>query len=161
MGRCTVRTSLLGTAQHQLLKQLGIQESWIGLPGPNTIAGVSCIAGTGDLLPHLEAHLKVFGNLGQIVPELIGSRRSVEGRLVPYGPEKWFLVVLVLTVFAETLLSKLTLGILLLVDLAQPAFIGPGRGAEANERRCRHGSECTAIRQLPQWTRIVLFDRLP
>ena len=33
-------------------------------------------AGNRDLLPYLEAHLEVFGNLGQIVSELLLRRRG-------------------------------------------------------------------------------------
>src|SRR5712691_3068404 len=85
--------------QHQLIEQLGIEEPGIRLTRPHSITSVLRVAWNGDLFPHFEAHLKVFGNLIQIVTKLIHCRRSIERRIVPYGPEEWLVVVLILAVF--------------------------------------------------------------
>jgi len=54
--------------------------------------------GDGDFLPHLEAHLKVFGDLSQLVAELVRGGRSVEGRVIAYSPEEWFALILILAI---------------------------------------------------------------
>ena len=90
-------------------------------------------AGNGDLLPHLTTHLEVFGNLIQIPQELVCHWRSVECRIIAHGSEQRLVVVLVLAILAEALPGKRALGVLLLIDLALPAFVGPGRGAEADQ----------------------------
>jgi len=54
----------------------------------------------GQFLPDLGTQLKVFGDLIEVVFELVNSRRPVEGRIVADGLEKWFAVVEILAVFA-------------------------------------------------------------
>jgi hypothetical protein len=112
--------------EHKLFEEFCIKKPWIRLTGPHTIPGLLGIARNRDLLPHLEAHLKVFGDLAEIALELVCGRRSVERRVVTHGPEQWLVVVLVLAILAQTFLSKLALGIFPFVDLALPAFVGPG-----------------------------------
>ena len=68
----------------------------------------------------------------QIALELIRAWRSVEGRVITHGSEHRLVIVLVLAVLAETLLSKLGLGVRPFVDLALPAFVGPGGSAESD-----------------------------
>lgn len=68
------------------------------------------------------------------MPELIGGGRAVEGRIVPYGPEERLALILVLTILSQTLPGKDALGVLALVDLALPAFVGPGRRTESDQR---------------------------
>ena len=112
--------------EHEFVEELGIKEAWIGLTGPRPIAGLLGIARNRDLFPHLEAHLEVFGNLVQITPELVGCWRSVEGRVITDGPKQRLPLVLILTIFSQTLSGKRALGVLPRIDLALPAFIRPG-----------------------------------
>src|SRR6478736_6062696 len=119
--------------QYQLLEQLGIQESRIGLTGPHTVAGMLGIGGNGDLFPHLETHLKVFGDLRQIVSKLVCGGRSVEGRVIAHRSEERLALVLILAVLAQAFTGERALGVLLLVDLALPAFIGPSGGTEPDQ----------------------------
>ncbi len=79
-----------------------------------------------DLLPHLETHFEVFGNLVQIVPKLIGCRRTIEGRVIPDRAKAGFTVVEILAVFTQAFSCKGGLGVLLQIDLALPSFVGPG-----------------------------------
>src|SRR5437868_15448540 len=99
---------------------------------PKTVGGVHGKHGNRDHLPHLEAHLEVIGYLSQIMTKLVSGGRSVEGRVVPNGPEQGLPLIQVLAVLAKTFSGECALGALLLVDLALPAFVGPGRGAETD-----------------------------
>lgn len=59
--RLKVRLTLW--CEHYLIEELGIQETWVCLTCPGSI---SCLFRKGrnrEFLPHLETHLKVFGNL--------------------------------------------------------------------------------------------------
>lgn len=112
--------------QHEIIEQLRIQESRIGLPSPCAIACVLRIAWNHDILPHLEAHLNVFGDLSQIVPELVCGGRSVERRIIADGSKQGLPLVLILAVLSQTLTGKCALGLLLLADLSLPAFISAG-----------------------------------
>ena len=67
------------------------------------------------------------------MPELVGCWWTVERRIVPYGPEEWLIVVLILAILAQALAGKCALGVLFLVDLTLPAFVGPGGGTEADQ----------------------------
>src|SRR5262249_32038496 len=102
--------------------------------------------GNRDLLPHLETHLELLRDLIQVSSQLVRGGRSIERRIIPHGCEERLPLVLILRILTKAFLSKLGLRILAFVHLALPAFVGPGGGAEANERRGRHGSECTATR---------------
>ncbi len=96
------------------------------------MAGRLRIGGNGDILPPPEAHLKVFEDLSQVVAELVGGRGSVERRVVAHGPEEWLALILILAILPQTLAGECALGVLPLVDLAVPAFVGPGGGTEAD-----------------------------
>ena len=120
--------------QHEIIEQLRIQESRIGLPSPCAIACVLRIAWNRDLLPHLEAHLNVFEDLSQIVPELVCGGRSVERRIIADGSKQGLPLVLILAVLSQTLTGKCALGLLLLVDLSLPTFISPGGDTEPDQR---------------------------
>jgi hypothetical protein len=119
--------------EHEFVEEVGIEEPWVQLTRSQSIAWLFRITGDGDLFPYLEAHLEVFGDLAQIAPKLVGCRRSIERRVVANGPEEWLVLVLVLAILAEAFPGKRALGILLEIDLALPAFVRPGRSAEANE----------------------------
>jgi len=54
----------------------------------------------------------------------------VERQIVLYGPKSWLGLELILAVFPQTLPSKRALGVLPLIDLALPAFVGPSRTAK-------------------------------
>ena len=130
------------------LNSLASRNRGLGCPACS-IPRLLGIGGNRDLLPHLETHLKVFGNLVQIAPELIRGRRSVERRVVPHGPEERLALVLILAILPQALPGKRALGILPCVDLALPAFVGPSRGAEANQGRERESrtTKCTGSLQ--------------
>jgi len=64
--------------QHEVIEELGIEKSRVGMSRSHSIARVLRIGRNGDFLPHFEAHLEVFGDLAQIASELIRGRRSVE-----------------------------------------------------------------------------------
>ncbi|HEV8327270.1 MAG TPA: hypothetical protein VGQ08_07275 [Nitrospiraceae bacterium] len=121
--------------EHQLIKQLSVEEPGIRLTDPGSISGLPGIGRNRDLLPYLEAHLKVFGDLAEIVPELVCGGRSVERRVVPHRPEQRLALVLILAILPQALMSKRLLGILAIVDLALPAFIRPCGSAEPDQRR--------------------------
>jgi hypothetical protein len=93
------------------------------------------IHGDGDLLPHLGTHLKVFGNLLQIPQKLVRRGRSVKTGINANGPEERLAFVEVLAKLAKGLSCKGRGGIFAAIDSSLPAFIGPGRGAEAHEIR--------------------------
>ncbi len=67
--------------------------------------------------------------------------RSVERRIIADRAKAGLTVVVVevLAIIPKTLSCKGRLGVLLEVNLALPAFIGPGRGPESYERRKWHG----------------------
>src|SRR5437773_2125305 len=89
--------------EDELVEEFRVEEPWIRLSGSGSIASLLRIARDRDVLPHLETHLKVFGNLVQVPSELIGGRRLVEGRIVPHGPEQWFPLVLILAILSQAL----------------------------------------------------------
>jgi hypothetical protein len=88
-----------------------------------------------EFLPDLKAHLKVFGDLVEVVAELGCGRWTVKRRIVSHCPEQRLSLILVLAIFPEAFPRKGALGILPLVDLALPAFIGPGGSAKADQWR--------------------------
>jgi hypothetical protein len=120
--------------QHQLIEQFSIEKPWVWLTRSGSIPRLLGVARNGDLLPHLKTYLKVFGDLAQITPELIRGRWAVERRIVPHGSEQWFPLVLILAILPEAFPSKRALGVPQLIDLALPAFVGPGGGAEPDQR---------------------------
>jgi hypothetical protein len=112
--------------QHELLEECDIKEPWIRLTSSCPIPHLLGVGWNGDLLPHPNAHLKVFGDLVQVMPELIGSGRTVEGGIIADGPEEWLALILILGILPEALTRKTALDVLPLVNLALPAFVGPG-----------------------------------
>lgn len=54
----------------------------------------------GDVLPDLETHLEILGNLFQVMSKLVLCRRTVEGGIVPDGAKKRLTVVEVLAVLS-------------------------------------------------------------
>ena len=116
--------------QHEFVEELCIKETWVWLPGPGSVASLLRIGRDRDLFPHLEAHLKVFGDLIQVSPELIRRGGTVEGRVIAYGLEERLALVLILAVLAETFPRKRALRVLACVDLALPAFVGLGGNTE-------------------------------
>ena len=118
--------------QNQFVEQLGVKESRIRLARIRPIPRLLRKGWNRDQLPHLETHLEIFGNLVQVAPELIGRGRAVERRIVPHGPEQRFALVLILAILSQALPRKRALGVLPLIDLALPAFVGPGGGTEAD-----------------------------
>jgi len=111
------------------------------------IAGRLRIGGNRDLLPHLETHLEIFGDLGQIVPELVGGGRLVEGRVVAYGPEQWFALILILAMLSQAVPGERDLGLAPVIDLSCLAFVGFGRRTEADQGgdwESHSGGNCTA-----------------
>lgn len=83
------------------------------------------IGGDSQFLPHLEAHPKVFGNLRQVVPELIRGRGTIERGIVADRTEQRLAIVEILAIFAEALPGERSLGVLTQVDLTLPAFVRP------------------------------------
>ena len=112
-------------SQHEVLEQLGIEEPWVWLSGAQAITSLHWIARDREFLPDRTAHVKVFGNLSQVTPELIRGRWATERRIISYCPEKQLTLMLILAVFAEAFSRKAALGIESCVDLSSPAFIGP------------------------------------
>ena len=104
-------------SQDKVLEHLGVKKPWIRLSGRRSIARMQRIGGNGEFFPHLEAHLKVFGDLSLIVLKLVGDGRSVECRIVAYGPKQWLALILILAILAQTLAGKRALGILPMIDL--------------------------------------------
>ena len=47
--------------QHQLIEELRVEKTWVRLTGPRSVARLCRITGNRNILPHLTAHLKVFG----------------------------------------------------------------------------------------------------
>ena len=134
------------SALPELIGERRIEKPWIGLAGFHAITRMIGEARDGDLLPHLATHLEVFGNLIQIPQELVGRGRSVERRIVAHRSEQWLVAVLVLAILTEAFPGKYALGVLLQIDLAFPAFIGPGGSAEANQwgkRESHREGNCT------------------
>ena len=129
----TLPDSIAGN-QHQVFKCLSIKKPWIRLSGPCTVTRLIRIARNGDFLSHLEAHLEPFRELIAIPPELVGSRRTVERRIIPDGTKQRLPFVLILAVLPETFLCERTLGVGPVIDLPVPAFVGPGGAAKANKR---------------------------
>ncbi|MEO7859641.1 MAG: hypothetical protein ABIU05_04225 [Nitrospirales bacterium] len=81
------RTSLHGRRQHHVIEQLRVKKARIRLTGFYSIAHMTDEARDGEVFPHLETHLEVFGNLIQIPLELVCRGRTVERRVVSYSPE--------------------------------------------------------------------------
>ena len=119
--------------QHELIEELRIEEAGIRLAGSRSISSLVGIARNRDLFPDFETHLKVFGDLIQITPQLIRRRWPVERRVVAHRSEQGLILVLILAILAETFSGKRALRVLSLIDLALPAFVGPGGGPKANE----------------------------
>ena len=125
-------------SQHEITEQLRVKEARILVPGLQTVAEVPCEDGDGDFLPDLETHLKVFGNLMEILSKLASGGGAVERGVVPDRAKERFAVVEVLAVFAQTFPRKSAFCVRVFVDLALPAFVGPGGGAKPNQGGPRH-----------------------
>ncbi len=120
--------------EHQVIEELCIEESRIRLACFGAIPSLFRVGWDRDLFPDLEAYLKVFGDLIEIVTQLVGRRRSLEGGVVADGPKEWFAIEEILAVLAKAFPCKGGLGVLPLINLALPAFVGPGGSAKANQR---------------------------
>jgi hypothetical protein len=81
------------------------------------------------LLPHLEAHLKVFGDLIEIPRQLLSSGRPIKCRVITDGPKERFSIIEILDRDTGNtrrgIPGKYALGVRLLVDLTLPAFVCP------------------------------------
>jgi hypothetical protein len=86
-----------------------------------------------NFLPCLETHLEIFRDLVQIVPKLICGWWPIESGVIADRAKAGFTVVEILTIFPQTVPCERGLLILFEINLALPAFIGPGRGAESNQ----------------------------
>jgi hypothetical protein len=73
--------------EDEIVKELRVEKTRIRLSGSDPIPCLVCIAGDRDVFPHLATHFKVFGNLVQVTPELIGGWRAVKRRIIAHGPE--------------------------------------------------------------------------
>ena len=73
--------------EDEIVKEFRIEKTWIRLSGSDTIPWLVRIARDRDFFPHLATHFKVFGNLVQVTPELIGGGRAVKRRIISHGPE--------------------------------------------------------------------------
>lgn len=121
--------------QYELGEGLGVQKVGVGLSRAWAVAGMFRIGGDRELFPHLEAHLELFGDLRQIPCELVDGWRPIERRIITHRAKEWLSLVEILAVFAKAFPGKGRFCILPQIDLSLPAFIGPGRGAEADKRR--------------------------
>ncbi len=92
--------------QYQFIEKLRVQKVRIGLSSFGPLTWLFRIAGNGDLFPDLETHFKVFGNLVQIFPELVWSRRPVKGRIVADRPETRLPVIEILAILSQTFPRK-------------------------------------------------------
>lgn len=131
--------------QHQLGESFGVEKVRIRLSGPNAIACMLRIGWDGDLLPHLETHFKVFGDLRQVASELVCGWWPVEGRIIAHRAEERLAVVVILTELPKAYAGKARLGVLPLIDLSLPTFVSPRGRAETDER----GHGCLSHRQIP------------
>src|SRR6185295_8411115 len=71
--------------QNHLLEELGVEKARVRLAGPDPMARVLGKAGDGQLIPHLEAHVKILGNLFPIAQQLIGIGRTAEPCVIADG----------------------------------------------------------------------------
>src|ERR1700752_2939795 len=94
-----------------------------------------CKAGNGDLLPDLEAHLKVFRDLIEIPHQLLCSWRPIKCRVITDSTKERFSVVQILAILPQTLPHKRAFGVVSLIDLTLPAFVCPSGGPEPDEGR--------------------------
>jgi len=115
-----------------VLEELRVEEPWIPLSGLRSIARMRRIDRNREFLPHLEAHLKGFWYLTEVVVEAVDGRWSVEARIVAHSPKESFALVLVLAILGEALPGERALGILPVIDLALPTFASPGGRTEAD-----------------------------
>jgi hypothetical protein len=99
-----LRVSIGG--QHKLGKLLGSEKARIRLTGLCAIPSFLRLGRNGDLLPYLEAHLKILRDLVQIVPKLIRGRWSIERGVIADGAKAGLTVVEILTIFTETFPRK-------------------------------------------------------
>jgi len=120
------------------MEYLRIQKIRIDLAGFCPTADVLRIARNGELLPDLKTHLKVFRDLIQILAELVRCWWAIGSSVIANRAKAGLTVVQVLAILAEALACKRRLGVRLEVDLALPAFVGPGGRAGADERREGH-----------------------
>ena len=86
--------------EHKLIEDLRVQKVRIGLAGLCPIARVLRITWDRDLLPHLEIHLKVFGNLIELLSELVRCRRAVKRRVIADRAETGLPLVQILAILA-------------------------------------------------------------
>ncbi|MEO7860310.1 MAG: hypothetical protein ABIU05_07665 [Nitrospirales bacterium] len=63
--------------QHHVIEELRIKKGRIRLTSFDSIAHMTGESRNGDLLPDLATHLEVFGDLSQVVEELVCRGRSV------------------------------------------------------------------------------------
>lgn len=105
------RTSPPGGEDH-FIEELRSKKPRIRLTGSGPIPSLLGVGGNGDLLPHLKAHLKSFGDLVEIVPELVSGRRTVKSRIIAHRPEERLALVLILAILPEALSLKAALGVL-------------------------------------------------
>ena len=80
------------------------------------------------------------------MPELIRRGWPVERRVIADRSEQGLVLVLILAIFPQAFSGKRALGVVSCVDLALPAFVGPGRGAEADQGQTAHWRHCTVGR---------------
>ena len=118
--------------QDEIIEQLRIQESRIGLTGLRPVPRLFGKGRDRNLLPDLKTHLKVFRDLCQIPPKLIRRWRAIERGVITDSPEERFAIVLILAILTETFSRKRALRVLPLVDLPLPPFVSPGGGPESN-----------------------------
>ena len=129
---CLLRTrpDSRAVTQHHVVTYLCLKKPGIQLSGLRPVTRLVRIARYGDVLPHREAPLAIVGNLLEGVPLLMGGGWSVERRIVTDGAEYRLPFVAILAVLTKAFPRKRSLGVVLVLDLALPAFLGPGRGAE-------------------------------
>ena len=125
--------------EHEFVEELGIKKPWVRLPSLHAVAWLLGVAGNGDLLPYLEAHLEVFGDLIEVPSQLLCRWRPIKCGVVADCTKERLSIVEILAILTEAFPGKGTFGVLLEVDLSLPAFIGPSGGAESNERGECHG----------------------
>jgi len=120
--------------QNHILKELSVEKASVRLTCPGPIARVIDISGDGQLIPHLEAHVKIVGNLVQVASEMVGGGWTAIPRVVADGAKERPTLILILAILSETFSLKAALGEVRRIDLALPTLVGPGGGTEANER---------------------------
>ncbi len=102
VGPGTVQTSRLDReSAHEVIEQLRIEKPRVRLSGLGAISGLLRKGGNRELLPNLETHLKVFGNLIEVMPKLIRGLWPIKGRVVADRAKQRFTVVEVLAILSS------------------------------------------------------------